>query len=199
MAAATNTFEATSPTCAQPPASEDADAPGVALPPELALDIMGILEAAGAKRTLLRLLSTCRLFFPLGLGLMVRRIEVSPPSGGDVGERSLDPYRGLLSDALGTGKLGCVEEPSVSVWRRDSFYAEFLRGVGPSLKVLEIVASSRAGVDGILESIGAARTLRHVRIRVQRYSDSGLRARNKLSDDYLPLLHLEWLGFPAGA
>ncbi|KAI9028753.1 hypothetical protein DFJ74DRAFT_660001, partial [Hyaloraphidium curvatum] len=174
--------------------SDHGDSARVMLLPEIFLVIFELLEATWQKRTLLSMLSACRGMLMLGIGVLVRRIEVpgAPPSVEQA--RALDRFRGLLSDSLGTGKLGRVEDLSVTIEWCDAFFADLVRGAGGSLKKLEIVSSSRLGVQGFLEAIDAAGSLERVRLKVKRDSDPGVPDRDPQSDPFLPLLrHLDGL------
>ncbi|KAI9028756.1 hypothetical protein DFJ74DRAFT_500391 [Hyaloraphidium curvatum] len=147
------------------PAPGDANATRVALPPKLLLAIMEVLEARGHKRTLLDFLLTSRSVLSVGLSVLFRQIKVSRGSSG-----ALDRLRGLVADALGTGKLTRAKELSVDIWTSDPFYAELLRGTGASLQELRITASSGPGVLSFLETVGSLRKLKRVSISLD-YSD----------------------------
>ncbi|KAI9028751.1 hypothetical protein DFJ74DRAFT_659998 [Hyaloraphidium curvatum] len=57
-----------------------------------------------------------------------------------------------------------------------------------------MVTSSREGVEGFLQAIGATGSLEKVRLKVKRYSDPDVRKRDPQSDPFLPLLrHIDGL------
>ncbi|KAI9016157.1 hypothetical protein DFJ74DRAFT_679630 [Hyaloraphidium curvatum] len=141
----------------QPRAPKDGDATLVPLPPELLLAVMEILEGQGHKRTLLEFLWAFKDMLALGMGLLVRSLHLLVATLSELDpDRLLDKFRGLLSVELTPWKLSRVEKLSVAIWELDPFHAELLREIAPPLKVLEIRATSRPGVERFLDSIGTA-------------------------------------------
>ncbi|KAI9023185.1 hypothetical protein DFJ74DRAFT_767827 [Hyaloraphidium curvatum] len=165
-------------------------------PHEILLAVAKILGATGRhKRTLINLLSACRGLFLLGIGELVRRVELHTQAYAYATPRDLDPYRGKLRDHFGTGKLGKIEFLRLDVMFRDPLLAGLLRGAGASLKELEITAWHCDGVRGFLESAKSIERLERVQLRVMSYRDADLggtdwRATHfdPQADPFMPLL-----------
>ncbi|KAI9016607.1 hypothetical protein DFJ74DRAFT_677790 [Hyaloraphidium curvatum] len=152
---------------------------------------MDILADRGHKRTLLNLMMTSRRLLFLGIGPLVRKISL-PDEFGPL----LDKWRGLVSDALGTGKLGKVESLDVHIGGRDPLFADLLLGAGASLNEPEFVVADRAGLEAFLGSIQAAKGLRRVTIGLREglAISAGWESLNPRADPFLPLLrHLDRL------
>ncbi|KAI9018884.1 hypothetical protein DFJ74DRAFT_757335 [Hyaloraphidium curvatum] len=156
------------------PAEEWTDEPFAALPADIMLLLGELLLSSFQRRSLLNLLSTCRTMMELGMGILVRELDVTDEprrrwdatalqfvdEQGDGPGDFLDKFRGLLADGLGLGKLRMVRKLSVGMSCADPFFAALLAGVGPSLEELTIYASCTAGIMSFLgaaESIAALR------------------------------------------
>ncbi|KAI9011638.1 hypothetical protein DFJ74DRAFT_710554 [Hyaloraphidium curvatum] len=182
---------ASNPSDAARAASEDG-AP--ALPTEMLLAVAQALEAGGHKRTLLNLISSCRDLFFAGTGLLVRRIAVPAPRRGNGAHAPQDAFRGLFSDALDTGKIGRIEQLSLVVRNRDPLHADLLLSAGPTLRELEIVASSKSGLSSLWTVLDAARNLRCARIAAEENPDVTTWWDDPRAADFSPLLrHLDAL------